>query len=101
MVWLGVLAAFAVGRLLEFLLGGQKNWKTWDGDHPLDVTFWQHVKAGQLQIDMKDYWYYSWHFICKVMKEIWSCVLIVGCWEGQEDVERQLVKILFLKGASL
>ena len=109
MVWIAILAAIAVARLLEFLLSKEENWRTWDGAHSQDVTFWEYVKAGQLQIDMKAYWKYSWHFICKVMKEIWSCVLIVACWEmywrlpmeGQEDVERQLMKILFLKGGSL
>ena len=47
--------------------------------------------------------------LCKVMKECWSVIILVQCWEmywrlpmtGCEDVERQLVKILFLKGGSL
>ena len=81
MVWIAILAAIAVARLLEFLLLKEENWRIWDGANPMDVTFWEYVKAGQLQIDMKAYWFYSWHFICKVMKEIWSCVLIVACWE--------------------
>ena len=108
-MWIAVLAVFAVARLLEFILFPQKNWKVWDGEHAEDVTFLQYVMSQQLKIDLKEYFYWSWHYLMKVMKECWSCILIVGLWEmywrlpmdGEKDLERQLKKILFLKGAAL
>ena len=109
-MWIAVLAAWAVARLLQFLWNSNaETWTTWDGDHEIQVNFWQYVQWGQLKADLKSYIYFSWHFLCRVMKECWSIIILVQCWEmywrlpqgGCEDVERQLVKILFLKGGSL
>ena len=110
MVWIAVLGVWAVARLLQFLWNSNaETWTSWDGEHEIKVTLWQYVQWGQLKADLKAYIYFSWHFLCKVMKECWSIIILVQCWEmywrlpltGCEDVERQLVKILFLKGGSL
>ena len=110
MLWTAVLAVWAVARLLQFWWNSNsRTWSSWDGDQEVLVTFWQYVQWGQLKADLKAYIYFSWHFLCKVMKECWSIIILVQCWEmywrlpqeGCEDVERQLVKILFLKSGSL
>ena len=70
MVWIAVLAAWAVARLLQFLWNSNaETWTSWDGEHEIKVTLWQYVQWGQLKADLKAYIYFSWHFLCKVMKE--------------------------------
>ena len=110
MLWIAVLAVWAVMRLLQFLWNRNgRNWKGWEGDHEVPLTLWEYMEWGQMKKDLEDYVYFSWHYLCKVMKECWSVIILVQCWEmywrlpmtGCEDVERQLVKILFLKGGSL
>ena len=110
MLWIAVLAVWAVMRLLQFLWNRNgRNWKGWEGDHEVPLTLWEYMEWGQMKKDLEDYVYFSWHYLCKVMKECWSIIILVQCWEmywrlpmtGCEDVERQLVKILFLKVGSL
>ncbi len=59
MLGIAVLAVFAVARFLQFLLGGHKNWKVWDGDHGDDVSFLEYLQHNQMKVDLLEYFYWS------------------------------------------
>ena len=77
-----IAMALVVLKIMEILW--QKDEATWKVYEPrLERDVWVDLKD-YLKLyflkDVKEYIFWSWHFIWKVAKECWSVVLLVKIW---------------------
>ena len=104
-----VLAALAAARGLEILWKrNEKTWSvlSWKGNVKVDLKTYinDHMKEA-----LEAYVFYSWHFLMKVMKEVYACIILVKVWEmywnlpleTSADFEREVMKVILLKASSL
>ena len=94
-------------KIMEILW--QKDEATWKVYEPkLERDVWVNMKE-YLQYyflkEVKDYIYWSWHFLWKVVKEVWAVVVLVKVWQlywslpvnTSEEMEKEVMKCIFLK----
>ena len=88
-----------------FLERKKETWKIWVHKEEMHVDLWSCIKDGHMQWDLKEHLYWSWHFLVKVVKEMWVCCLLAKCWseylrmpeDAPADLQEELKGVIFLK----
>ena len=99
--------AVVVLKIMEILW--KKDEPTWKVYEPkLERDVWvnlkDYLKYYCLQ-EVKEYIFWSWHFVWKVVKEVWSVVVLVKIWQlywslpvnTSAEMEKEVMKCIFLK----